>query len=93
MVNLTESAAKCSPVAERKAHWSGAAASAAAIESRLNRLLPIQCSAKLALTIIGSTLFESTPHLNPNTTSDDRKATKKQTNPPDVAPQPLSCLM
>jgi len=32
--------------AERKAHWRGAAASGVAIEAKLNRLLPVQCSAK-----------------------------------------------
>src|ERR1035441_4459075 len=31
---------------QRKAHWRGAAASAVAIETRLNRLLPVQCSEK-----------------------------------------------
>jgi len=33
---------------ERKAHWPGAAASDLAIETKLNRLLPVQCSGKLA---------------------------------------------
>jgi hypothetical protein len=32
---------------QRKAHWPGAAASAAAIETSLSRLLPVQCSEKL----------------------------------------------
>jgi hypothetical protein len=34
--------------AERNAHWPGAAASDVAIGTKLNRLLPVQCSAKLA---------------------------------------------
>ena len=33
---------------QRKAHWPGAAASALHIETKLNRLLPVQCSEKLA---------------------------------------------
>ena len=33
--------------AERKAHWPGAAATGVAIEAKLNRLLPVQCSDSL----------------------------------------------
>ena len=34
-------------IANAKLHWPGAAASGVAVTTRLNRLLPAQCSAKL----------------------------------------------
>jgi hypothetical protein len=40
--------------AERKAHWPRAAASAIAIKTSLDRLLPVQCSDMLAASFISS---------------------------------------
>ena len=42
--------------AQQKAHWPGAAASDIPIETRLNRLLPVQCSKKLGHSFVISTL-------------------------------------
>jgi hypothetical protein len=47
---------------ERKAHWPGAAARALAIGTKLNRLLPVQCSEKLCSTIV--ILMGLAPRLN-----------------------------